>query len=477
MPYVIQASTDLAAWLPVFTNVVGGPVDFIDSAATNYGRRFYRILGSYPDPRPKLSPLAGANGGGFKIHVDSATSMPYALQASTNLAHWAYTATNLLGGPVDFVDDEAANFLSRCYRAILLPEEPPAALTVVNPAGPDGALLRIDGAARPFSIEVSTNSGQWTPLYTNLFPGRLETSVCSSAGSADTLTAFLLAGRSTFLDSSAFGRWPFTLSGAAPLGAWVQVGVTGTNGTSVLVSVTNQSATATPLALALQLSDAINSTPALQGTDGVVLEDLTTNLVGKALFNFRTLSPGWQAAGLRVILASSATLSVSPAAETALTNNLSDLQPRNHLYVAAGATALALSFPLNTTTLADGFHELSAVAYEGSHVRTQGRITLPISIQNSSLTATLTLLDLPDSAPVQGAYHIEVAANSSDVSAIRLFSRGGLLDTSLGQSTTTFTVNGSSLGAGLHPFYALVETVSGLQYRTPWRWARLVNAP
>ena len=49
-----------------------------------------------------------------------------------------------------------------------------------------------------------------------------------------------------------------------------------------------------------------------------------------------------------------------------LTQNLSDLQPRNHLYVTAGAASLALTFPLDTTTLADGYHDLTAVAYEGT---------------------------------------------------------------------------------------------------------------
>ena len=54
-----------------------------------------------------------------------------------------------------------------------------------------------------------------------------------------------------------------------------------------------------------------------------------------------------------------------------LTQNLSDLQPRNHLYVTAGAGSLALTFPLDTTNLADGYHDLTAVAYEGSDARVQ----------------------------------------------------------------------------------------------------------
>jgi hypothetical protein len=158
-----------------------------------------------------------------------------------------------------------------------------------------------------------------------------------------------------------------------------------------------------------------------------------------------------------------------------LNANLSDLQPRNHLYITAGTSSLAVTFPFNTTLLADGFHELDAVAYEGSDVRTQTRITLPIQIQNSPLSASMTLLDLAGTAPVQGNYHIQVAANTNSISAISLFSTGGLLATLTNQSTATFTINGTALGAGLHPFHAQVQTAGGEQYRTQVQWVRLLD--
>jgi hypothetical protein len=165
-----------------------------------------------------------------------------------------------------------------------------------------------------------------------------------------------------------------------------------------------------------------------------------------------------------------------PLTYTVPTNaNLSDLQPRNHLYVTAGASQLALTFPLDTTKLADGFHDLAAMGYEGSDVRTQTRIILPIQIQNSPLSASLTLLDLPATAPVQETYHIQAAANTNSASAVSLFSNGGLLSTLANQSTATFTVNGSTLGVGLLPFYAQVQTTDGGQYKTQVQWVRLIN--
>ena len=43
--YVVQASTNLAGWLPIWTNVtdLSGMAQFVDSAAPNFSRRFYRV--------------------------------------------------------------------------------------------------------------------------------------------------------------------------------------------------------------------------------------------------------------------------------------------------------------------------------------------------------------------------------------------------------------------------------------------------
>jgi hypothetical protein len=260
------------------------------------------------------------------------------------------------------------------------------------------------------------------------------------------------------------------------VGAWLQISVTKTNGAVLNLSATNQSSSAALSDLAQQLLTAINSSPALQGSDGLVAQDLSTGAFGTACFNLCARSPDGEAAAIQAQLTGSAGVGTSPCVPMSLNANLSDLQPRNHLYVTAGASNLALTFPLDTTRLADGYHELAAVAYEGSHVRTQTRITLPVQIQNTPLTASLTLLDLSPVAPVQGTYHIQVAANTSNVSAISLFSNGGLLATLTGQSTAIFTVNGSALGAGLLPFYAQVQTADGTQSRTQVQCARLLSS-
>ncbi len=44
-PVIISASTDLVSWLPIYTNApTNGPIQFLDTSATNYPDRFYHIV-------------------------------------------------------------------------------------------------------------------------------------------------------------------------------------------------------------------------------------------------------------------------------------------------------------------------------------------------------------------------------------------------------------------------------------------------
>jgi hypothetical protein len=166
---------------------------------------------------------------------------------------------------------------------------------------------------------------------------------------------------------------------------------------------------------------------------------------------------------------------ITPSGSHVLDENLGDLQPRAHLYVTAGATNLPVTFPLNTTLLPNGFHDLTAVAYEGSHVRTQKRASQTVQVQNGSLSATFTTLYGGSNTDVGAMLQFAVAANTTAISKLELFSTGGLLGSVTNQYTTTFSVSGAYLGVGLHPFYALVTANTGQQYRTETKWIRLMG--
>ncbi len=305
--------------------------------------------------------------------------------------------------------------------------------------------------------------------------------VSNSVGSASVLATFLAANTGSFLDTIAYGVRGYTNIGGAPaIGEYLQLTVTKTNGTVVTLGITNNAGGNTLPALTQGLVNMINTNAGLQGSDGVVAEDFMSYdpWTGQQYprFNLRARSIGWDAAQLQANFSSSPSFTVQPSGAQRLDQNLPDLQPRNHLYLTAGLTNLPLTFALNTTTQADGYHELTAVAYEGSHVRTQKRVAQTVRIQNSPLAAAFTTLLGGSNTLLGVTLQFSVVANTNNISRIELFSTGGSLGSVLNQTNATFSVPGNNLGVGLHPFYAIITTTSGKQYRTETQWIRLVAA-
>ena len=326
------------------------------------------------------------------------------------------------------------------------------------------------------SLDI-TRSGSQTPL-----------TVSNSIGTATALTTFLSASGASLLDTVARGLRSYTITNSAAtnpaVGAFLRLTAIKTNGQTVIISVTNNVNGATFSQLAHSFFNAVNSDPGLTGTDGVDVEDLVMH--EDFPFNFSAndhsgdfdvhpRAPGWPESQIRVRFTASTGISFNPSTTNTLDANVTDLQPRGHLYVTAGLTNLPLTFSFNTTTQADGFHELTAVAYEGSHVRTQNRASQTVRIQNSTLGATFTTLLGAINTTLNTTLQFLVVANTNLISKIELFSTGGSLSNVTGLASAVFLVPGTNLGLGLHPFYAVVTATSGKQYQTETKWIRLVG--
>ncbi len=300
--------------------------------------------------------------------------------------------------------------------------------------------------------------------------------VSNSIGGGLALNTFLTTSRSNFLDSIAWGIRNFFVTNAPLPDDFLQLTVAKTNGAKVTVAVTNTPATNTS-GLTQRLVDAVNTNPDLQMADGLVAEDFIGydpdyNL---AEFNLLPRTSGWNAAQIQVVAIGSPTFIIVPSGSQTLDENLADLQPRNHLYITAGTTNLPLTFAFNSTNYADGYHEVTAVVYEGSHARTQKRLTQNVRIQNTPLAATFTSFPGGSNIAVEAALQFAVTANTNSIAKIELFSTGGLLATVTNQSTAGFSVPGTNLDLGLHPFYAIVTANDGKQYRTETKFIRLVG--
>jgi len=311
-------------------------------------------------------------------------------------------------------------------------------------------------------------------------PGtQIPVSAGSAAGTAPSLTTFIAASRTNFLDTIGFGIRSFIVARVPSSDSYLLLTATKTNGTVVTIGATNSAGNTSISALTQTLVNLINATPALQGSDGLTAEDFRNNdgySTPFAQFNLRARSAGWSAAQLQVSVTGSSAFLFQPAGGQKVDENLPDLQPRNHLYLTAGATNLLLTFAFDTATQADGYHELTAVAYEGSHVRTQKRVAQTVRIQNGSLAAAFTTLLGDTNTALEANLQFFVVANTNNISRIELFSTGGSLANVLNQSNAVFTIVGTNLGLGLHPFYAMVTTSTGKQYRTETKWIRLVGA-
>jgi hypothetical protein len=229
--------------------------------------------------------------------------------------------------------------------------------------------------------------------------------------------------------------------------------------------------------LAQSLFNAVNANAALQGADGVVASDFADDTfcgIVAAQFTLYARSPGWAASQIQVTLTASSDLLVLPSGTNMLQDNINDLRPRNHLYVSSGVASLPVRFTFDTTQFPDGWHQLTAVAYEGTSVRTQTPISRNVRFQNTTLTATFSALLAGTNATLDMPLQFSITASTNDISRIELFSTGGSIGVVSNLQTAVFTAPSGLLGLGLHPFYALVTDTPGHRYQTQTVWIRLV---
>jgi uncharacterized protein (TIGR03790 family) len=318
---------------------------------------------------------------------------------------------------------------------------------------------------------------------TNTLGAQIPVSVSNAIGLASALTTFIAASRTNFLDSSAYGiHYNYYVTNTPQVGDYLQLVAIKTNGQVVTMSVTNTTNGTTLSQFAKAFFDAVNTNSALQSADGLVIEDVImhedyTYAYGPndhaGEFNIRARGSGWPQSQIKACFSGSPTFTTEPAGTNKLDDNVSDLQPRNHLYLTVGVTNLLFTFPLDTTTLSDGSHELAAVVYEGSHVRTQARVTQSVRVQNTPLGASFTTLAGAANTVLDFTLLFSVAANTNTISTIELFTTGGSIGVVSNLSFATFAVAATNLGIGLHPFYAVVTRSDGKQYRTGTEWIRI----
>ena len=291
----------------------------------------------------------------------------------------------------------------------------------------------------------------------------------AAIGSAPALTSFVTAAQPTFLDSTAYGYHVVQAGNNPGVGDWLQMTFIKTNGAQVTVAVTNSQTNGSISLLLQALMNQINANAALQSADGANASDLVEQNNGFYSCLVNAASPGWPAAQIQTVFTGSTNLEATPGGTNALDDNVSDLQPRSHVYLSAGAASLPVQFTMDTTRFADGFHDLTVVAYEGTSVRTQTRLEQRVQFRNTALSATFAAL----AADTNGDVSFSIAANATNIARIELFSTGGSVAVATSQAAVELAAPAATLGVGLHPFHAVVTDANGHQYQTPTVWEQV----
>ena len=399
----------------------------------------------------------------------AATNLPLARVDLFLDGTYVQTVTNLL--------PSASNIISATLNGFTVSYTVPTNATVASVA--TGLATAIDAQIDSTHVlaYVAGDRLEFQSLDVMVPGSNVTLSASAAAGSAGQLTTLPTPAQPAFLDTAATGYLSVLASNTPVVGDWLQLAFTKTNGTPVTVSITNMAAGTTIATLVTNLLVLVNSNPDLQSADGVLASDFGNDTycgIVKAQMTHYARSPGWPASQIEVAFTGSTNLLVLPSGTNRFQDNLTDLRPRNHLYVSSGVTSLPVSFVLDTTRFPDGYHQLTAVAYEGTSVRTQTRISRSVQIQNTSLAATFAPLLVGTNVTLDMPLQFAVTAGATNIASIELFSTGGLIGVIANQSSGVFTVPLAGLGLGSHPFYAIVTDTSGNRYQTPTDWIRVI---
>lgn len=271
----------------------------------------------------------------------------------------------------------------------------------------------------------------------------------SSTGSAGVLTTFAATPSTNFIESPNFAHKILTLSGNPVSGDVVRLVVTNLDGAAFTNRVTAMSTNDTPYSLLTNLAATVNADPGLTNSRGCLIKWVMS---GEGYLVART--NGWEGCNLYASYAVVTQLGsslVGPDSAGNFTNNSHVMSARATVFLSEGRTNLVGAYSLNTATLADGPHELMAVAYEGTAVRTQGRTEMPFVVNNHTASCTITspadrasfLLGTSVTVYVEAA-----AAGGGSVSTVQCYVEGKLL-ASTGTAPYVFTFSTTNYGVGL----------------------------
>lgn len=241
----------------------------------------------------------------------------------------------------------------------------------------------------------------------------IQVSARTSTGTASRLGVFARSVLTNFLESPIPAREGLALSGTPVTGDTVRVVITRLDGVVVTNEASALSGDSSGILL-VRLRNAVNASTNLAGVNGCYAAWPTYFYSTNELWLVARTN-GWRGRSLHVTY--SILTNAGSTLQTALGfgDNFNDnddvLAARATVFLTEGATNLQADYTLVVTNLPDGPHELEVVAYEGSAVRTQGRVRIPFEVDRHALTCVIT-------NPVSGRYLPRAGVVTTEVAAV-----------------------------------------------------------
>lgn len=284
-------------------------------------------------------------------------------------------------------------------------------------------------------------------------------------GAAPELTLSGSALSSNLLDTTSPAREYLVLEGTANTGDLVVLTITLTNGIVATNAVT-AAAGETPASLLQRLMNAVNADPLLTGTNGIAarfLNDVFGPTYSECELEART--PGPLAYSnlvdfLIVPALPASGLDDAYSFTSRMDDNRDVLRARGTVLLHAGRATVVATQVLDTTTLPDGPHTLTAVAYDGSGVALQGRASVAFAVSNHPIACILQPAAFNLMWGQTATVSVSATTTDGTVTQLVLLAEGKTNAFTAGASFT-FAVETTNFGAGPVAFQARADSSAG----------------
>ena len=226
---------------------------------------------------------------------------------------------------------------------------------------------------------------------------------------------------------------------------------------------TNVTAGATVADITNNLIAQLNSHPTLQGPDGVNAQFPAHFTSTVSSFHVFANTPGFAGHNHRVSLTSTSTADTAPPSLANLNSNEDTLRAQGMLFIHEGLASLSDTWAIDTTDLPDGPHEVTAVAIEGSAVRSRKHVRIPFLVDNHALACVLTLPEagLPYLRGRPLPFAVTATPDGAPITNLTLRINGRPITNATHTATWSGTIPTDDLGAGSWQLEVLAEDNTG----------------